>query len=372
MSSFDPAKAFQREFDEIRKVARTGSAAAKAPLKQRLLALLDLYRLKLPANMHQTRTAEAGSLLHGLGEQEAALAHCFAPILRTAADDKLADSGTAAVQLATLAEYGSIEASWALLLRRDAWLLHGDSQETTRQLLARLTGAMRKCLPHEPLYWLVFNGTLQAYRMCTALMRPERAAVAIEPLAWCVLCMEGMVPLLQPRFLRWRTTMYVALCHCYEAIGQLDGAAQAAAHALEHLATQRKLDRHDPVGPSAKMLRRYRHAETALGALSFKYKALKAGGGAEAGGAAAAPPAGKGKPPAKGAPAAAPAEEAPPSLVVRGTPVAELGEDGAAQVRVRVRVRVTVRVRVSFRARARVSVNPNPNPNSLTRTTCAG
>ena len=42
MSSFDPAKAFQREFDEIRKVARTGSAAAKAPLKQRLLALLPL------------------------------------------------------------------------------------------------------------------------------------------------------------------------------------------------------------------------------------------------------------------------------------------------------------------------------------------
>ena len=159
MSSFDPAKAFQREFDEIRKVARTGSAAAKAPLKQRLLALLDLYRLKLPASMHQTRTVEAGSLLHGLGEQEAALAHCFAPILRTAADDKLADSGTAAVQLATLAEYGSIEASWALLLRRDAWLLHGDSQETTRQLLARLTGAMRKCLPHEPLYWL--NGLIQ-------------------------------------------------------------------------------------------------------------------------------------------------------------------------------------------------------------------
>ena len=58
MSSFDPAKAFQREFDEIRKVARTGSAAAKAPLKQRLLALLDLYRLKLPASMHQTRTVD--------------------------------------------------------------------------------------------------------------------------------------------------------------------------------------------------------------------------------------------------------------------------------------------------------------------------
>ena len=333
MSSFDPAKAFQREFDEIRKTARTGGAAAKAPLKQRLLALLDLYRLKLPASMHQTRTVEAGSLLHGLGEQEAALAHCFAPILRKAADDELADSGTTAVQLTTLAEYGSIEASWALLLRRDAWLLHGDSQETTRQLLARLTGAMRSCLPHEPLYWLVFNGTLQAYRMCTALMRPERAAVAIEPLAWCVLSMEGMVALLQPRFLRWRTTMYVALCHCYEATGQHDGAAQAAAHALEHLATQRKLDRHDPVGPSAKMLRRYRYAETALGALRFKYEALKGGGGGDAGGAAAAAaaPAGKGKPPAKGAPP--PAAETPrgDQLVVRGTSVADLGEDMAAQ-----------------------------------------
>merc|ERR1712185_387438 len=95
----------------------------------------------------------------------------------------------------------------------------------------------------------------------------------IEPLAWCAICMEGMVPLLQQRFLRWRTSLYVALCHCYEAVGQVEAAVQAATHALEHLATQRKLDQHDPVPPSDKMLRRYRHTEQAMGALKFKYEA---------------------------------------------------------------------------------------------------
>ena len=99
--------------------------------------------------------------------------------------------------------------------------------KTVRDLLRRVREGLGACVKHEDLYWQVLNGTRLAYRLCTTLMRPERAADAIETLAWCALCMEGMLPLLAPRFCEWRVQLYTALCHCYEAAGMLDGAAKA-------------------------------------------------------------------------------------------------------------------------------------------------
>ena len=100
--------------------------------------------------------------------------------------------------------------------------------------------------PRPQLYWIVLNGTRLLYKMAAALMRPERAADAIEPLAWCALCMEGMVPLLTLEFLPWRVQLYSALCHCYEAAGMVGAAQKAVLHAKEHLESLQKLDRHDP------------------------------------------------------------------------------------------------------------------------------
>ena len=79
-----------------------------------------------------------------------------------AQDDQLADKGAAAVQLQTQAELGSIECSFSILRRRDAWLRHSDSAETARLLLARLTTALRACLKSEG--YCVANG-----RECSAL-----------------------------------------------------------------------------------------------------------------------------------------------------------------------------------------------------------
>ena len=48
-------------------------------------------------------------------------------------------------------------------------------------LLSRATAAMTPCLRHEPLYWLVFNGTRLCYKLAVAMMRPVRA---VPCLAW--------------------------------------------------------------------------------------------------------------------------------------------------------------------------------------------
>ena len=195
-------------------------------------------------------------------------------------------------------------------------------------LLQRLVAAMRSCTADPNLYWLVFNGTVRIYEVCRALMRPERAGGAIEPLAWCALCLEGSVPLLQPRS-RARPGRPR---HCYEATGQREPAQAAAAHALEQLAAQRALDRHNPVPPKKKLVARYEAAERKLRALKLKYEWLGGGGGG--GGGAAPPPPDKGK--KGGAKEAAAAdgggadEEAP--IIVRGEPIESLGGDAESQL----------------------------------------
>ena len=282
MSSFDPKAAFQAEFERIKLAAsRRQPAKEKEKLKPLLLELLQKYRLKLPLEMVQERTVEEGAVLHSIGEHEAALRSCYDPILAAAADGGLALAGAEAIRLGVEAEYGAVTCSFALQQARDPCVHDAASTATVGALLKRLVAAMRSCTADPNLYWLVFNGTVRIYEVCRALMRPERAGGAIEPLAWCALCLEGSVPLLQPRFLKWRVQVAVALCHCYEATGQREPAQAAAAHALEQLAAQRALDRHNPVPPKKKLVARYEAAERKLRALKLKYEWLGGGGGGE-------------------------------------------------------------------------------------------
>ena len=177
---------------------------------------------------------------------------------------KLAVEGAEALAMRARAEFGAVECSYALLQQRDAELRYSDSGASISRLLRRVRQAMQSLVKQESLYWLVFNGTVLTYRLCSSCLRPERAPLAIEPLAYACLVMEGMIPLLQPRFLKWRVQVAVALCHCYEATGQREPAQAAAAHALEQLAAQRALDRHNPVPPKKKLVARYEAAYAAL------------------------------------------------------------------------------------------------------------
>ena len=273
-SAFDPTAYFQSQFDILRKQAasRATHPALKATIKPRLLTLLAQYRLKLPLAVHQERVVEAGILLASLEEYEAALRQCFTPILQTAnGPDGLAAPGLDALRIHVQADFGSVGCSFELLMARDAHIEHAASTATVRDLLKRVRVGLDACVKHESLYWLVLNGTRLAYKLCSTLFRPERSAEAIETLAWCALCMEGMLPLLAPRFIEWRVQLYTALCHCYEAAGMVDGAAKAVAHALERHHWMKKLDRHDPVPQAAETDALYTRVERQLGALQFKY-----------------------------------------------------------------------------------------------------
>ena len=317
---FDPAAYFEKMFRKLEHTAASGSPELRATVTSSLLELLSTYRLKLQLGVYQERLVQSGRIIASLGDYELALSECFAPILGTA---ELEAKGMGAIRLRVLAEFGSVECSFALLDERDPSVAHAASTATVRELLRRVRVGMASCAKHETLYWLVLNGTRLAYSMCTRLMRPERAAEAIETLGWCALCMEGMLPLLAPRFLMWRIQLYEALCHCYEAVGMVEAAAKAAAHALARYTQLKNYDKHDPVPPTAEMNARYDRAEKALGALRFKYTTCLAppkGPSPEELAAAAAPA--KGKPPAKG--------EVPPPPPESGLVVALKGTVGEA------------------------------------------
>ena len=272
-AGFDPVSYFNQQFDLLRQVVvvQDNNPALLATVKPKLLTLLSQYRLKLPLAMHQERVVEAGNLLAMLGEHEAALRQCYTPILMTASSEGLAAKGLDALRLRVQADFGSVASSFELLSRRDARIEHAESTVTICDLLRRVREGLGACVKHEKFYWLVLNGTRLAYKLCTTLMRPERARHAIETLAWCALCMEGSLPLLAPRFLEWRVQLYAALCHCYEAAGMPEGAAKAVAHALERHEWMKKLDRHDPVPQTEDTQALYGRIERRLGALHFKY-----------------------------------------------------------------------------------------------------
>ena len=90
---FDAQAWFQKQFDELTAIAEQGSPALKATVKPKILGLLAQYRLKLPLAVYQERVVQTGGVLYLLGECTAALAECYGPILKTAADGGLAAHG---------------------------------------------------------------------------------------------------------------------------------------------------------------------------------------------------------------------------------------------------------------------------------------
>ncbi|KAJ8367384.1 hypothetical protein AAFF_G00320350 [Aldrovandia affinis] len=83
------------------------------------------------------------------------------------------------------------------------------------QLLSFLRLMMQALLPHESLCWILYNGSLHIYNICTFLMSLGHSAQALEFLLWACVCLETSVPLLSVRFLTWRATLYCAVCQCY-------------------------------------------------------------------------------------------------------------------------------------------------------------
>ncbi|XP_072529245.1 cilia- and flagella-associated protein 54 [Salminus brasiliensis] len=148
--------------------------------------------------------------------------------------------------------------------------LHQTGVQKLLAILTFLRIMMQAILPHEGLCWLLYNGSLHIYNICRFLMSVSHAAKALEYLLWACVCLELSVPLLTPRFLPWRATLYCAVCECYydgQAAVQAEVFARRALGKISKLAELEDLS----VSPSsAETQRAFKEATIKLAVMVFK------------------------------------------------------------------------------------------------------
>ena len=91
-------------------------------------------------------------------------------------------------------------------------------------------------------------------------MSSGHSDLALPFLLWASVCMEQSVPLLLPKYLTWRTTLYVAVCESYFASGMGKAAEEFARRALNKINELNELEAKSSSALDAKSISAFRHA----------------------------------------------------------------------------------------------------------------
>ncbi|KAM5171982.1 cilia- and flagella-associated protein 54 [Mantella aurantiaca] len=188
------------------------------------------YKPRLPDWYYQEKLLKVGDSLVQIREYKLALFQCYGRYLEqfcsadideitdvekfkttffpSGTDDKNASWTFHALQGRSICMYQLVKTS-------DANLQNQESVKKCLSILSFLQLIMQVVLPQEHFCWLIFNGTLHIYTICRHLMVLGHSSQALEFLLWASVCMESSVPLLSLHYLKWRATLYTAVCQCY-------------------------------------------------------------------------------------------------------------------------------------------------------------
>ena len=101
----------------------------------------------------------------------------------------------------------------------------------------------------EALYWLTFNGTLQIFEICEAMISLGFASKVVEYLSWNILCLEAAVTLCTVKYLPWRVRQYCLVAKCYDEINDVEAAAGTVDRAIKSINFLLELESLDPPVP---------------------------------------------------------------------------------------------------------------------------
>nr|DBA31011.1 TPA: hypothetical protein GDO54_006926 [Pyxicephalus adspersus] len=206
------------------------SSLKKAIRSSSLFHIWVKYKPRLPAWYYQEKLLKVGDSLVQIREYKLALFQCYGRYLEqfcSADIDEITDvekfkstffpSGTddKNASLTFHALQGRCICMYQLVKTSDANLQNQESVKKCLSILSFLQLIMQVVLPQEHLCWLIFNGTLHIYTICRHLMVLGHSSKALEFLLWASVCMESSVPLLSLHYLKWRATLYTAVCQCY-------------------------------------------------------------------------------------------------------------------------------------------------------------
>ncbi|KAK3792964.1 hypothetical protein RRG08_060658 [Elysia crispata] len=195
-----------------------------------LFILWNKYEPRLPPQYYQEKLLEIGDFLVTTKEYKLALWQCYERYLLTFGDvnvEEISDVDTFRetffpegfdaenAGLTFRALMGKSISMYQVVKLSDPKLQNKQSIEKCVQILSFLRLVTQVVLPKETLCWLVYNGTVHIYSMSRHLMSLGHSARVLEYLLWASMCMETSVPLLGVRYLKWRATLYTAVCQCY-------------------------------------------------------------------------------------------------------------------------------------------------------------
>ncbi|CAH1784493.1 unnamed protein product [Owenia fusiformis] len=218
-----------------------------------LFELWNKYQPRLPQIYYEKKLLEMGDFLVSVKEYNLALFQCYGRYLKHFGDINVEaitdvntfksvffpdgfDSENAGFTFRAL--MGLSSCRYQTVKMGDPKLQNTESVDKCIRLLSFLRLVTQVILPKESLSWLVYNGTIHIYSVSRHLMCLGHSARVLEYLLWACMCMEGSVPLLQVKYLTWRSTLYTAVCQAYydcKATQQAEGFARRALAKIKEL-----------------------------------------------------------------------------------------------------------------------------------------
>ena len=139
--------------------------------------------------------------------------------------------------------------------------------------LLRLLTAIQ--LERESFFWLVYNSTIYTYTICRYMMQLGFGKIVLEYLLFSAVSMETSIPLLELKYLPWRSTLYCAVCQCYFDMKFNEEGESFARRCLTQIHELYELELASEGGERGARAREFREAVIKMGAFLFKRMAFE-------------------------------------------------------------------------------------------------
>ncbi|XP_067914860.1 cilia- and flagella-associated protein 54-like isoform X3 [Heterodontus francisci] len=285
VSSFE-----QKLNDFMKSIGKATSPVSYSRGANVLFRIWNKYEKLLPARYYQEKLLKVGGFLAELKLYKLALWQCYGRYVQQFGSFEI-DDITDINKFKTIFFSGGFETenacltlhvlqmdsicSYHLVKKADPKLLKLESQRKCTSILKFLRLIMQVALPKEELCWLIFNGTIYIYTICRHLMALALYAKAFEYILWASICMESSVPLSTVRYLRWRATLYTAVCQCYY---DCESGILAESFARRALGKIRELSQLETMGSSPQspeVAKAFREATVKVSVMIFKRAVLE-------------------------------------------------------------------------------------------------
>ncbi|XP_048409672.2 cilia- and flagella-associated protein 54-like [Stegostoma tigrinum] len=250
-----------------------------------LFCIWNEYEKLIPVRYYQEKLLKIGSFLVQLKFYKLASWQCFGRYLQQFGSFRIDDVTdinafktiflpspfeTESASLTLHALQMNCICSYHMVKEADSRLLKPDSQRNCTSILKFLRLTMQVALPKEQLCWLIYNGTTYIYTICRHLMVLTLYTKAFEFLLWASICMETSIPLSTVRYLRWRATLYTAVCQCYYDCASELTAEVFARRALGKISELSQLEAMNPSPQTPEVGKAFREATVKVSVMIFK------------------------------------------------------------------------------------------------------